>query len=353
VRIVVLTQNDRGGGAEFVARTWADGLAKRGHEVSFVATAAPAAEPVDGVVYLRRSPSPRPPVLELRDHLNSWRPDVVLSLLTYPNLVALLAARLASPRPPVVISERNVPSVLLRQQGRSQRLQLRLARRIYRFASAVVAISHPVAADLVSGFAVDPARCTVVPNPAIAKVEGRQRERETSERLHLVLPCRLVEQKDPLLIVEVAKILSRRGRDVELTIFGVGPLEAEVRRETSSAGIPTHMAGWQEEWFLKCPPGAVVCLPSHVEGFGNVLVEAAAVNVPVVTMSSALGVADAVIPGVTGHLATTRDPEEFADLVDEASRLPTWNVDGWLRRFSPEESTAKVERVLRQQVDRD
>ena len=57
--------------------------------------------------------------------------------------------------------------------------------------------------------------------------------------------------------------------------------------------------------------------------------------------------ADAVVPGVTGHLAATRDPEEFADLVEAADRLPSWDVPGWLRRFSPEVSTDILERVLR------
>jgi glycosyltransferase involved in cell wall biosynthesis len=165
-----------------------------------------------------------------------------------------------------------------------------------------------------------------------------------------VLPCRLVEQKDPLLVPEVARILKQRGRNVAITVFGAGPLEEALVDAARRADVPATMAGWQEAWFLNCPPRSVVCLPSLVEGFGNVLVEAAAVNVPVVTMSSALGVADAVVPGVTGYLAATRNAEEFADLVEDADRLPAWEVDGWLDRFSPEASTTTLERVLRGQV---
>jgi glycosyltransferase involved in cell wall biosynthesis len=168
-----------------------------------------------------------------------------------------------------------------------------------------------------------------------------------------VLPCRLVPQKDPLVLPAVAQILARRGRKVGITVFGAGPLEEQLVREAERAGVPTTMAGWQEEWFALCPPGSVVCLPSHVEGFGNVLVEAAAMNVPVVAMSSALGVADAVIPGVTGYLSATRDAEEFADLVEAADRLPAWEVEGWLDRFSPEASTRTLERVLQRQVSGD
>jgi glycosyltransferase involved in cell wall biosynthesis len=353
VRIVVLTQGDHGGGAEFVARTWAGCLRERGHDVTFLVTSPPQGEPAPGVVYLRAAAAgPWTPVLALRRHLKVAKPDVVLSLLTFPNLVALLAVLLSRRRTPVVISERNVASVLLRQQGGSQRVQLRLAQLLYRFASGVVAISHPVAADLVARFSVDPARCTVVLNPATAKLgEARlERRSRTGPVLTLVLAGRLVPQKDPLLIPAVAEVLAGRGRSVEILVFGTGPLAGQLQHDAEVAGIPVTMAGWQEEWFRHCPPGSVLCLPSHVEGFGNVLVEAAAMNVPVVTMSAALGVADAVIPGVTGFLAATRDAEEIADLVEAADRLPGWDVAGWLAEFSPDISTARLERVLRRQV---
>lgn len=354
MRIMVLTQSERGGGAEFVARTWANCLLARGHDVSFVVTAPPSGAPLDGVRYLRSSRRrPWPPVLELRQEFRAWKPDVVLSLLTFPNLVALVAALLTKPRPPIVISERNVPSLLLRSQGGSQRIQLWLAKILYRRAASVVAISHPVAADLISGFAVQPARCTVVPNPAMAKLGAGPRDEQLGRAdgpLHLVLPCRLVEQKNPLLLPEVARTLAQRGRDVAITVFGAGPLEGEMVRASERAGVRLHMAGWHEDWFRRCPPNSVVCLPSHVEGFGNVLVEAAAMNVPVVAMSAALGVADAMIPGVTGFLSSSRDPEEIADLVEKAVALPSWAVDGWLLQFEPEESTATLERVLRRSV---
>ena len=51
--------------------------------------------------------------------------------------------------------------------------------------------------------------------------------------------------------------------------------------------------------------------------------------------------------------AEPADAEEFADLVEAADRLPAWDVDGWLDRFSPEASTTTLERVLRRQVTGD
>jgi glycosyltransferase involved in cell wall biosynthesis len=86
-----------------------------------------------------------------------------------------------------------------------------------------------------------------------------------------------------------------------------------------------------------------------VEGFGNVLVEAAYARIPSVAWSCALGVADAIVPGVTGELAISADPIDLADAVSSAVRIEG-RIGDWYTRFSREESTAiftrTIERVL-------
>ena len=42
---------------------------------------------------------------------------------------------------------------------------------------------------------------------------------------------------------------------------------------------------------------------------------------PAVAVSTALGVADAIIPGITGELALDDDPESIADAVERAASL--------------------------------
>lgn len=68
----------------------------------------------------------------------------------------------------------------------------------------------------------------------------------------------------------------------------------------------------------------VLALPSYREGFGTVIIEAAAMGVP--TVGSAIyGIADAVVDGQTGLLVPVRDPVALAEalvrlLEDEALR---------------------------------
>lgn len=54
----------------------------------------------------------------------------------------------------------------------------------------------------------------------------------------------------------------------------------------------------------------VLCLPSYREGFGNVIIEAAAVGIPTIG-SKIYGITDAVVDGSTGLLFTPRDVDEL------------------------------------------
>jgi glycosyltransferase involved in cell wall biosynthesis len=65
----------------------------------------------------------------------------------------------------------------------------------------------------------------------------------------------------------------------------------------------------------------LLALPTYREGFGNVLVEAAALEIPVVA-TAVTGCVDAVADGVTGTLIRPGDPEELARAVDVYLRDP-------------------------------
>jgi glycosyltransferase involved in cell wall biosynthesis len=230
-----------------------------------------------------------------------------------------------------------------------------LAKRWYRRADAVTSASHPVAAEMASAFGARPGRSLVVPNPAMAKVVDRtqiSRVPGTGRGIQLVLACRLVPQKSPHLALHTAKALEQRGIPTEVVSFGGGPLEADLTALARRLGVPFTSHGWVEDWFEHFADNSVVILPSHREGLGNVLIEAAARGVPAVAVSTALGVADAIIPGVTGELALDDDPRSIADAVERAAQLTIVGIDGWLDRFSADTSGTLLEAAVRYAYDR-
>jgi glycosyltransferase involved in cell wall biosynthesis len=355
-RILFVITSLHGGGAEFVARTWMGWFIARGYEVSVVSTGS-ATDPEflpEGVSAhtLRGKKGHLAKAQALAGVIKDFAPDVAISLQAHPNLLLLTAAKLVpkAQRPRILISERNLVSLGLPGSSVSHRAKIAAAQRFYGTADHVIAISHPVAGELVAGFGVKGDRITVVANPATAKVvagSGTAARRVGSDRgIQIVLACRLVTQKRPLLAIAAAAELARRGVEVEVVSFGGGPLLADVTAAANAAGVTFVSHGWVENWFEHFADNAVALLPSTREGFGNVLVEAAAAGYPSVAVSGALGVADAIVPGITGELALSADPVDVADALLRASELTLTNIDPWLQRFSVESSGSDLERVM-------
>ncbi|TQS41390.1 glycosyltransferase [Cryptosporangium phraense] len=339
MKVGILISSWRGGGAEFVARTWADKLVERGIEVVRYDYAGTGDIPGIHVKHF-----PRRSALQSALALPGWlrasalqdEIDVMLSMLTYSNLAALVA-KVRGMKTPLVISERNLASTFLPLEGRSGKIELRIAERLYRRTDRAIAISHPVAAELVSRFSIARDRVDVVPNPALPE---NPRRVPRSPKLRILAVGRFVEQKRPLLFVAALAVLSKRGHPVSGVFVGSGPMAQEIVGLAEDVGVEIELLGWREPWWQAIDSASCLLLASSVEGFGNVLVEAAACGIPSVAVPSALGVADAIVPGLSGILASDDSPEALADAVLAASKLPmpTSPINAWLQRFSVENS---------------
>lgn len=346
MRVLINVPHLSGGGAEFVAAQWARYLASADDEVT-VYTTHPRDEdrvwtPTGVSVIKPRRGSFVEQTRDLARYLTAHPADIVLSLGPYSNLSSLAAARLAgSARPKVIISQHAMshgPLTSTRDTKRS------IAKRVYRFADYFIAVSHPVAAEAIAEYKLIPNRVAVVPNPASAKTHLRTHSEEVvirgdQNRLDLVLPGRLVAPKRPLMAVDIASAVSSAfPSGVTLHFFGLGPLHDSILARSRELGVDVIMHGWVESWFEECPRGSVVLLTSAVEGFGNVLVEAAAAGLWSVASSRSMGVADAIVPGITGELAAGDTVADYATAILQIPRDPVAGVEAWLQRFSPESS---------------
>lgn len=351
-RVGFIVSSLHGGGAEAVGRSWMTWFASRGYAVNAILVSdTPTSDLLRADIAIHREPSTGShlsKVRALRKVIARERIDVLVSLQTYPNLIAIAAAA-KNPKVTVVVTEHNLISLGLPGSSLSHRVKIALAKRWYRRADVVTSASHPVAAEMTAAFSVPASRSLVVPNPAAAKAENPKRVQRvpgTERGLQLVLACRLVPQKSPHLAIDTASELKSRGIATEVVSFGGGPLEERLRARARAAGVQFTAHGWVENWFDHFADNSVVLLPSHREGLGNVLVEAAAHGVPSVAVSTALGVADAVVPGVTGVLALDSDPSSIADAVVQASALDVDGVEPWIERFSEASSGGLLEAAV-------
>jgi glycosyltransferase involved in cell wall biosynthesis len=340
-RILVVQQTRRGGGAEQVAQHWASSLTRLGLivEMAFLDETKGVAGAYslghEGMLKAFGTGS-RDRARALRSLIKRRDYKYVLSLLTYPNLLCLLAGwHIRETR--VIVSEHNVPSILLRGGSWKHIAQLYLAKVLYRRARGVIAVSHATATDLRSNFGVRGVALSVLPNALFGTPAPKPSRRLIDESLpiEIIVPGRLAKQKRPDVALASLSWLVRHGYNARLHFVG------DPYRDYDASSIPDDgvvVSGWDSNWSSSAilRPNTVVLLPSEVEGFGNVLVVAASVGLPVAAASASLGVSDAVLPGITGYLASVDTPEAIARAVLAAhsiEEIPP-NISGWIELHS-------------------
>jgi D-inositol-3-phosphate glycosyltransferase len=204
---------------------------------------------------------------------------------------------------------------------------------IFACADAVLASCDVEAAQFVEYYNADPARVHVVPlgvqhaffapgdQRAARQALGR-REDDTM----LLFVGRLQALKGVELALETLITLRGRGSDASLAIVG-GPSGpegsqtlAQLHERVREAGVIGHVSfvAPQSHQLLSTWMRAadVTLVPSRSESFGLVALESSACGTPVVA-SAVGGLLTLIEPGVTGQLVAQRDPEVWADAVDE------------------------------------
>ena len=105
-----------------------------------------------------------------------------------------------------------------------------------------------------------------------------------SDRLQILYPARLVEQKDPLLMAEVAARLRDRGVKFQVHVVGEGDLEEAVAERATALELGDRIevhppTSELERWYAACD---AMLLTSVFEGVPYVVFEAMAMGLPVV-----------------------------------------------------------------------
>lgn len=201
-------------------------------------------------------------------------------------------------------------------------LTLRLALRwALRRAAAVTGCSRYVLSDAGSRFGLPAGKGVVVPNGVEVCEDVTPQPLDLPFRRFVLGLGRVVEKKGfDLLLAAFARLAARRP-DVGLVIGGDGAARAALIRATAAAGLagrvvfPGSLSRAQVAWLMRA--AAVFVLPSRVEPFGIVVLEALRAGRPVV-VSARGGASEIVRDGVEGLVV---DPCDTAALTAAIERL--------------------------------
>ena len=348
--IALFIYGPSGGGATRRSLTLAGGFADRGHRVDLVVVNAegPLAEGVpDGVTLVvldsllirlarrlnrgQRKRSIKASSFALARYLWRERPDVLMSAANHVHLTALFATRLSRAPVRLVLRVSNhLTQSHLGGTGRPRPYRLKLARRAYGWADAIIGVSQGITDDLVEHTALSRDCAHAVTNPTYTpEIEAEAAAPlshpwfEAGTPPLLLGAGRLSPAKDfSTLLRAFARV--RSVRPVNLVILGEGGRRAGLEELARELGLEDAVAlpGFVDNPFAWMSRADLFVLSSAWEGSPGVLVEALACGCPVVSTDCPSGPAEILAGGTYGSLVPVGDTEALADAILEALDAP-------------------------------
>lgn len=334
-RIAIFLPSARGGGAERAMLTIAGAFAAMGNEVDVVFSSfeGPLTEIIpDGVqtVDLRAAGVLRS-LPGLTGYLRRRRPDALFATMTHANIGALLATLTRGAKTPVIVREANVPLTDGKfKKSAAARVSRFLIRAFYPRAKGVIAVANDVAEELCTLAPALRSRIAVLPNPVVSPELFTRAAEPLSDPWFaddappVVLGAgRLGTQKDfPTLVRAFAA--ARRQRELRLVILGDGPDREQLQNLSRELGVESDvkLPGFVINPFPYMKRAGVFVLSSIYEGMPNVLLQALALGVRVVSTDCPGGSRDALMGGRYGRLVAAGDHRALSRAILETLESP-------------------------------
>src|SRR5690349_11085155 len=320
VRVAFLIPTLKGGGAERVFLTLLRHIDRAKFECTLVVVDLQGATlldemPRDVELIDLKAKRVRYALLGIVRTIRRLQPDIVLSTLGHLNLAVALLRPLLPTHMRFIGRETCVVSA-----QHSMYAVPVLWRVLYRWLCPrfdhVVCQSQDMAEDLWSNYGVPISQASVIHNPLDAE---RIRELSTVEigeaasgpaKVSFVAAGRLSHQKGIDLLIEAFGLLNRP--DIELTILGEGPLEAELKGLASRMGVSKQITfmGFRKNPYPFLATASAFIQSSRFEGFPNVVLEALACGTPVIACPA---------PGGTAEILSSREDCEIASEISAAA----------------------------------
>lgn len=260
-------------------------------------------------------------IINLTKLIRQNKPDVIFSLLSTTNVTVILAKLLSRVNCRLIVSEHTHPSENLKNEPYGFITKF-LIRKFYQKADKIIAVSSGIKEDLITNFNVPEKKIAIIYNPIdINNIRMLSEEHVDhpwfQEKLPIIVSVgRLTRQKGFPYLFKAFSIL-RKSFNCRLLIVGDGEEKQDLIKLSEDSGYKEDIEflGFQKNPFKYMARSSIFVLSSIFEGFGNVIVEAMALGLPVISTDCPSGPSEIIENGKSGLLVPMRDEYALAESI--------------------------------------
>ncbi len=261
----------------------------------------------------------RKAIFDLKKIVDEQKPDIVLSTANHLNLLFAIF-RFLFPKKIIFIARESSIVSINTKRNKFPSLFNRLLKLCYRKFDHIVCQSKYMQQDLLTHYHIPESKTSII-NNAVVLPEHWKETREFQSPRQYITVARLSEEKG---IDNILRALQKTTTPFQYTIIGDGPLMSSLKQLTIDLKLQQQVlfAGAHSSPYSVVSEPDLFLMGSHYEGFPNVLLEANALGIPVVSFDAPGGIHEVVNPGFNGFLVPPNDLDAFAAAIDKAASFP-------------------------------
>ncbi len=312
-----------GGGAERVVLNLANELHKRGVDIILILRfkKGPYLKALNQNIKVIELKSNNPVIIILRiiKVCKKKKIERLLTVSRYNNVIGLIANKFL--RIKIIIREASTFDGIVSKGSIKNTMLLKLMKILYPTANFVIANSHDTANDINMHINIKKNKLIVINNPLvnneILKLSKEKIANDTFNKLSrpiIISVGRLVAAKNISYLIRSFKKVKSEFHNANLVIIGDGPLKNQLITLSKELDVENNVyfIGYVDNPYKYLKLSDVFVLSSLYEGFGNVIVEALSVGLPVVSVNCAGGPSEILNNGEFGDLSPLDNENAFA-----------------------------------------